>query len=160
MDEFLFGLTLFAALGAGIMAGIFYAFSTFVMKALDRIPDPEGIRAMQSINVAVITPLFVLAFMGTLAASIGLIIAAIARIPDEPGWLWLAGGLLYVVGDFLMTGRYHQPRNLALGRLDADSAEAADMWARYVPGWTTWNHVRTLAALGASACYTLALLDL
>ena len=32
-----------AALGCGLMAGVFFAFSTFVMKALSRIPQGEGI---------------------------------------------------------------------------------------------------------------------
>lgn len=32
-----------AAIGAGLTAGIFYAFSTFVMAALGRIPPEQGI---------------------------------------------------------------------------------------------------------------------
>jgi uncharacterized membrane protein len=67
-DGFLFGLTLFAALGCGLVAGVFFAFSTFVMKALARLPAPQGIAAMQSINVIVINPWFMTAFLGTAAA--------------------------------------------------------------------------------------------
>ena len=33
-DQLLFALTLLAALGSGLVAGIFFAFSTFVMGAL------------------------------------------------------------------------------------------------------------------------------
>ena len=50
-DQWLFALTLFAALGCGLIAGVFFAFSTFVMKALARLPSGEGMAAMQSINV-------------------------------------------------------------------------------------------------------------
>jgi uncharacterized membrane protein len=32
-------LTLIAAVGAGLSGGVFFAFSTFVMKALGRLPD-------------------------------------------------------------------------------------------------------------------------
>ena len=53
------------AIGAALVAGIFYAFSTFVMQALGRLAPREGITAMQSINVVVINPLFFLAFFGT-----------------------------------------------------------------------------------------------
>ena len=53
------------AIGAALVAGIFYAFSTFVMQALGRLAPREGIAAMQSINVVVINPLFFLAFFGT-----------------------------------------------------------------------------------------------
>ena len=40
-----------AVLGCGLVAGIFFAFSTFVMRALGRRPAGEGIAAMQAINI-------------------------------------------------------------------------------------------------------------
>ncbi|MGH7600945.1 MAG: hypothetical protein ACREOI_31695, partial [bacterium] len=64
VDALLFVLTLFAALGCGLIAGVFFAFSAFVMKALSRLPPSEGIAAMQSINVAVINPVFLTVFLG------------------------------------------------------------------------------------------------
>jgi uncharacterized membrane protein len=63
LDALLFALTLFAALGCGLIAGVFFAFSAFVMKALGRLPPAEGIAAMQSINIAVINPVFLTAFL-------------------------------------------------------------------------------------------------
>ncbi len=49
-------LTFVAALGCGLVAGVFFAFSTFVMKALGRVPSAAGISVMQSINATVLTP--------------------------------------------------------------------------------------------------------
>lgn len=46
-------MTITAALGCGLIAGVFFAFSTFVMKGLARIPTEAGVAAMQSINVTV-----------------------------------------------------------------------------------------------------------
>jgi uncharacterized membrane protein len=66
-DKTFFPLTLLAALGCGLMAGIFFAFSAFVMKALSRLPASEGMAAMQAINVAILNPLFFVVFFGTLA---------------------------------------------------------------------------------------------
>ena len=37
--------------GSALVAGVFFAFSSFVMKVLARVPSAEGIAAMQSINV-------------------------------------------------------------------------------------------------------------
>lgn len=54
-----------SALGAGLVAGIFFAFSGFVMKALACLPSGQGIRAMQLINVTVLNPWFFSAFFGT-----------------------------------------------------------------------------------------------
>jgi uncharacterized membrane protein len=61
----LLALALVAALGCGLMAGTFFAFSVFVMRALGRLPGAHGIAAMQSINIAVVNPWFMTVFMGT-----------------------------------------------------------------------------------------------
>ena len=76
MDDTLFALTLVAALGSGLVAGAFFAFSTFVMGALARLPAPQGIAAMQSINIVVINPWFMTAMFGTGLAAVALAVAA------------------------------------------------------------------------------------
>ncbi len=60
-----------ALLGSALVGGVFFAFSSFVMNALARVPSAEGIAAMQSINVVVINPAFLGAFMGTAVLSLG-----------------------------------------------------------------------------------------
>jgi len=52
-------LILKAVLGCGLVGGIFFGFSAFIMKALKRLPPAQGIAAMQCINVTVINPLFI-----------------------------------------------------------------------------------------------------
>jgi len=52
VDGLLLIVTLIAALGCGLMAGLFFAFSVSVMKSLARLPSAAGIAAMQFINVA------------------------------------------------------------------------------------------------------------
>lgn len=52
----LYVATLVTALGCGLIAGIFFASSSFVMAALKRLPTAEGIAAMQSINRLAVTP--------------------------------------------------------------------------------------------------------
>ena len=51
------------ALGCGLIAGVFFAFSAFVMKALARLPAAQAIAAMQSINIVAVTPLFMTALL-------------------------------------------------------------------------------------------------
>ena len=70
VDRLLFALTLFSAPGCGLIGGVLFAFSSFVMNALARLPAAQGIAAMQSINVVVINPLFMTAFLGTAAACV------------------------------------------------------------------------------------------
>jgi uncharacterized membrane protein len=40
-------ITVLAAVGSGLMAGLLFAFSNFVMKALTRLPPEQGMAAMQ-----------------------------------------------------------------------------------------------------------------
>lgn len=56
MTGALYAATLITALGCGLVAGAFFAFSSFVMAALKRLSTAEGIAAMQSINILAITP--------------------------------------------------------------------------------------------------------
>lgn len=153
----LFALTLLAALGSGLIAGAFFAFSTFVMGALGKLPAAHGIAAMQSINVVVINPWFLGVFMGT-AAACALLVAAALLTWQEPGAiLLLAGALLYFAGTFLVTMFFNVPLNDALAGVAPDSSDGASLWSGYLSTWTNWNHVRTIAALAASAVLTLAL---
>jgi uncharacterized membrane protein len=157
VDHLRFALMLFAALGCGIMAGVFFAFSGFVMNALSCLPPTQGIAAMQSINVAVINPLFGLAFFGTAVACVLLTVYSLLMW-HKPGALYLLGGsLLYLVGTILVTMLLHVPQNDALADVDPASPDSAGLWYGYVASWTTWNHVRTTAALVATASFTIAL---
>jgi uncharacterized membrane protein len=49
-------LTFATALGCGLSAGVFFAFSSFVMPALDRLAPGQSIRAMNSISKLAVTP--------------------------------------------------------------------------------------------------------
>lgn len=115
MDGLLFGLTLATAVGSGLVGGVFFAFSNFVMKALGRLRPSEGAAAMQAINITVITPLFMTALFGTGLTSLVLLVWGLAEL-DEPytGWL-IAAGAIYLIGEIALTGGYHVPRNDALG---------------------------------------------
>lgn len=154
---FLTTLPLVSALGCGLMAGVFFAFSAFVMNALARIPAAQGIAAMQSINVVVINSWFGLVFFGT--ALVCLLMACVAGMRwNRPGAGWmLAGSLLYLLGVVGVTLVCNVPRNDALALVKPGGAEGARLWADYLVSWTAWNHVRTAAALAATATGIIAL---
>jgi uncharacterized membrane protein len=145
------------ALGCGLMAGFFFAFSICVMRALGAIQPAQGISAMQSINVVVINRWFLTPFFGVAVLCLLLIIAAILRWPEPWTAYVLAGGLLYVAGTFLVTILFNVPRNNALAAVAATSPEGAAQWADYLIVWTRWNHVRTVAALAGAASFMIAL---
>jgi len=129
-------LILATAVGAGLVAGIFFAFSSFVMRALARLPPSQGIAAMQSINITVINPVFMTAFLGTAVASAVLVVVSLLDWHRPGSGFLLAGGLLYLVGTILVTMVFNVPRNEVLARLDPANVEAASVWMGYVGEWT------------------------
>jgi uncharacterized membrane protein len=157
MNSYLFVLTLVAALGCAMMAGVFFAFSAFVMKALARLPAEQGVAAMQAINVAVVTFAFMAALFGTAVACGALAVWALFAWGERFGSYLLAGGALYLIGTILLTIAYHVPRNEALATVEPLGADAEGQWRRYLSGWTAWNHVRAAATLSAAAVLTIAL---
>jgi uncharacterized membrane protein len=152
-----FVVTLLSALGCGVIGGVFFAFSTFVMKALNALPPPQGIAAMKSINVVVLNPLFLGVFLGTAVGSVALVISSLLGWEKPGAALVLAGGVLYLVGTLLVTIACNVPRNDALAALDPVGAESAQFWTNYIRVWTAWNHVRTIAAIAASGLMMIAL---
>ena len=156
-DTVFHGLALLASLGCGLNGGFFFAFSVVVMRALADRPAPEGIAAMQSINVVVLNPWFLGIFFGTAGLClVATILAALNWGEPRAGWL-LAGSVLYLVGTILVTMRFNVPRNEALKRVAPSSAEGASLWSDYLVTWTSWNHVRTAAAILASACFGIGM---
>lgn len=150
-------LALASALGSGLVAGVFYAFSTFVMQALARLSPVQGIAAMQSINILVLNPWFVGVFMGTALLCVVAVIVALLQW-GMPGTLWLlVGGIVYLTGSLAVTIRCNVPRNNLLAAVAPVDTRAVEVWTKYVAEWTWWNHVRTAASFAAALSFSLAL---
>ncbi|WP_285751119.1 anthrone oxygenase family protein [Lentzea sp. NBRC 105346] len=125
-------ITLLAAVGSGLMAGLFFSFSTAVMPGLRDLSADAARAAMRRVNVRIQNPLFLLVFLGT-----G-VLSGIAVFNGR-----VIGGLLYIVGSLLLTMFVNVPMNNRLERTD-DA-----YWPEYLSRWTLWNHVRTVASAGA-----------
>lgn len=149
-DNALATLTVLAALGCGLVGGVFFAFSTFVMRTLGRLPSAQGIAAMQAINVAAPTPPFMTALFGTALCCLVVAIAAVSTREGLDAMLPLAGAVVYLVGTVVVTMAFNVPRNDALAQVDSLGAEAEGHWHPYLAEWTAWNHVRTVTSLVAA----------
>ncbi len=159
MDQFIPVVGTTALLGSALVGGIFFAFSSFLMKALARVPSSEGIRAMQSINVVVLNLSFLGVFIGTAVVSLGAGGLALAGWDHPSAPFFLGGAFCYVVGTFLVTGLGNVPLNDQLAAVSATDTAAPDIWQHYLSRWTMWNHVRTAAAMAAAMLYTLGLMQ-
>ena len=131
--------------GSGLLAGVFFAFSAFVMSGLRRLPDPGATAAMRSINVTAQRPPLMIALFGVSALCAVMIVRALATW-SRPGAVWLtAGAVLTIAGAFVVTAAINVPLN---NRLDAGTIT----WSQFLAGWEPANHARTiLCALGCAA---------
>ena len=157
VERFLFMVTFVTALGCGLIAGLFFAFSVAVMQALARLPSAGGIAAMQAMNSAILNPLFLSVFLGTRAGSALIIVTALLCWHSPRSAYLLVGGTLYLAGSLVVTIVFNVPKNDALASVAPADPESARLWARYLERWTTWNHVRTVASLAAAAALILGL---
>jgi len=148
-----------ALIGSALVGGIFFAFSSFIMKALARVPSKEGISVMQSINVVVLNPWFLGTFMGTAAISLLVIVLAVIGWEASSAPWFVAGGLLYLVGTFLLTGLGNVPLNNQLAAVQATDPAIAKVWERYLYQWTRLNSVRTAASVCAALMFAIGLIQ-
>jgi uncharacterized membrane protein len=152
-------LTRVTALGCGLSAGVFFAFSAFVMDGLALAGAPAGIEAMQGINRRAPTPAFLLAWLGTGVLCVVLAVWTVASGGDRRAVLAVAAAAIYLGGSVALTFARNVPMNDALDRMDARDEATARYWRAYVRRWTAWNHVRAAASLGAAALLTVALTE-
>lgn len=147
----------FSAISCGLLAGVYFAFSTFIMTALGRIEQVRGVSAMNSINSTILESLFMPFFFGTTVASLAIAIIGISRRGQPGAAAMLGGGLIFIAGMFLCTVLFNVPLNNALAAVDPASGTATSVWARYLKHWTLWNHVRTISSTAACALYIAAI---
>jgi len=152
------GLAGLAMLMAGVIGGVFFAFSAFVMRALgeSEVPSASGIAAMQAVNRTAVRPPLMLVLFGGVV--VGLAACILLAVGDAGHGLWWAvgGEAVYLVGVVGMTAGFHVPRNNALAALDATAPDAPTAWRRYQREWTSGNHVRTAAGVVAAALFGVA----
>lgn len=148
------------AVTSAAVGGLFYAFSTFVMKGLDRAEPAEAIAAMRGMNAeAQANAAFLLLFTGSALLAIGVGIAALFKLSQPGTGYVLAGAVLGLVA-FIVTMAFNVPLNNQLDALDPAGLSVADAlreWRAYLGPWTAWNHVRTVAPLLGSVLILVGL---
>ncbi|TJX44915.1 MAG: DUF1772 domain-containing protein, partial [Mesorhizobium sp.] len=106
--------------------------------------------------VTVITPMFMTALFGTGLICLVLVAGAIISW-SQPGSFWLlAGALIYLVGNPIVTMVFNVPLNDALAAVDPASNNGAAVWSDFLRNWVMWNHLRTVTAIVAMASFWFA----
>jgi uncharacterized membrane protein len=143
---------------SSLIAGLFYAFSVAVNGALHRLRDSEYIAAMQSINVVIVRPVFLLTFFGPVFL---LPAAAFLQAAFSParGPLLAVASVLYIAGTIGVTMAGNVPLNNRLARLDlgrSSEGEIAESRTQFEGPWNRFHIVRTFASIGATVLVFIA----
>jgi len=146
-----------SAIGCGLMAGVYFAFSAFIMTSLGRIAPASGMVAMNATIVDIVRSPFMPVFMVTTLTAASLAVLGVVRWGQPGSMLIVIGGTIYVLGMFGVTMMVNQPMNEALLAADPATSQGVALWSRYVIDWTMWNHLRTVASTVATAIFIAAL---
>jgi uncharacterized membrane protein len=148
-----------ATVTMGLMAGGFGIYTNAIMPGLGRTDDRTFVGAFQSIDRAIINPLFLATFLGALLLS-GL--AAVLHLGADGRSVlpWAVAAFLLYLAVFVITMGVNVPLNDGL-KAAGDPYRIADLAAvraRFDEArWNRWNLVRTVACAAAFGCLCWAL---
>jgi len=139
----------------GLMAGIYFAFSVFIMKSLADLPALQAAQAMNKINDVIVNTLFLPVFFGSTLWYAGLVVWSFADWQGTRSLLVIAAALFYLIGMFVVTAFGNVPLNNQLKLSEASDAHLVHCWDNYLHRWTRLNHVRTLSCMASVALLTI-----
>lgn len=153
----------YACLGVGlssaVVAGVFLAFSDFIMRALKRSNPLGAIEAMQEINVTVLRSVFLTTFFALVPATVGLSFSSASNVEGARP-LIMSGTAIYILTVILVTIIGNVPMNEKLARMSSSSPDTISYWRIYGLRWTQLNHLRTIGSFATSVCFLLAAIAL
>ena len=144
-DSILPYIVVAAITGAGIVTGLLFAFSNFIMRALAELQPDHVMFAMQQINEKIINPLFLMFFLGTPLLCLMIAGNSLLHLNDTHSVLLLLGSIGYIIGPFGITVSCNVPLNDRLAAVQP--TEGADLWNNYQVNWQRCNHIRTYIGL-------------
>jgi uncharacterized membrane protein len=155
MITFVFVIT---TLVTGLIAGLFYSYSCSVSPGLGLLPDAAYLKAMQSINRAILNPVFFISFMGTLVLLPVSAWLSYRELPSFQFWYFLAAAIIYIVAVFGVTIGGNVPLNEALDKFNIEDASTAQVVQQRLQFEAKWNMLNTIRTLGSVASLALAVL--
>ena len=140
-----------------LIAGLFYGYSCSVNVGLGNLSDTEYLSAMQSINKAILNPLFFFSFMGTL-----FLLPISAFLQYKAGnsasfVLLLIASVVYATGAFGVTALGNVPLNEALNKFNLQSALVEPIRQQRAQFEASWNRLHTIRTVASVVSLILAI---
>ena len=143
-----------------VMAGVYFAFSTFIMRAFDDVPAKHAVEAMNSINRTIVKSLFLPLFFGSSVLALLQVVLSLTYLQGTPSYLGFISGLTYLITMLLCTALFNVPLNNRLADFDLQNGNADSVWRFYRLRWTRWNHLRTIGSLVSVALLVSTLISI
>lgn len=140
----------------GLMAGIYFSFSVFIMKSLSELPALQAAQAMNKINDVIINTVFLPVFFGSTLWYAGLIVWSLANWQSGRSILVIIAALIYIIGMFFVTAFGNVPLNNKLNETAGTDSILVSFWHEYLHKWTQLNHLRMMSCIASCAVLTLA----
>ena len=150
-----------ATMTMGLMAGVFGVYGNAIMPGLRRTDDRTFVAAFQSIDRAIINPVFMVTFFGALAFTA---LAALLHLTGDqrPMLPWIGAALVLYLFVFVITIGVNVPRNneiKAAGDVDR-MTDLHGVRERFDEArWVRWNHLRAFASTVAFGLLAWALVE-
>lgn len=150
------GLVVVAAGLSFVMAGIYFAFSGFIMGSFNAIGSKGAVDAMNSINKEILRSSFMPLFFGS--SLFAILILLTPFFLDGIGYSMAptVGALFYLIGMFGCTAVFNVPLNNRLLSAINPDKDLDQEWNHYFHRWTRWNHVRTVCCAISGGLYSWA----
>jgi uncharacterized membrane protein len=137
------------------MAGLFYAWSISVTPGIAKINDGSYLLAFQSMNRAIINPLFAVVFFGMVVLLPVLSYLSFQTSMSNQFWYILAATILYFVGIMGVTIGGNVPLNNALEALQIESMTPEQM-DEFRKGFESkWNRLNTIRTISSAITFLL-----
>jgi uncharacterized membrane protein len=140
-------------LSAGLMAGLFYAWSVSVTPGLVKVDDENYLHAFQSMNRAILNPAFFIFFMG-LVILLPLLSYLYYHSPvSAQFWFILIATFLYMFGVMAVTIFGNVPMNNTLEVLKIDLMKPEQMASFRMGFESKWNNLNMIRTICSSIAF-------
>lgn len=146
---------------SGLVAGLLYSYACSVNGGLKALQDSEYLKAMQSINRAILNPFFFISFIGILFIYPLALYRLYANSTDNSFYILLAAAIIYIVGVFGITMFGNVPLNNQLDKfsfMNVSENQVRSMRLIFEKPWNNYHLVRTIASVLSFCLSVLAII--
>jgi len=150
MNTFASVIHILTLLTTALMAGLFFSYSFSVNSGLSQLNDSAYLLAMQSINKAILNPVFFICFFGTVVLlPLNAYLQYDGRLTINFSLYGLSAAF-YIIGLFGITILGNVPLNDTLEAFDLGNASQEAIKAMretFEDPWNKWHSIRTIAVI-------------